>query len=98
MSRFAYEDSVFISIINATHAALDKMGHVNGQVLGLAGQMSVVNNSASGVKLAGALGDFNSGFTRVSNDLRALNEKASALLNQNRMVNADTDSAANTVR
>ncbi|MDQ2589056.1 hypothetical protein [Saccharothrix yanglingensis] len=94
MSQFAYDDAMLVNIISGTGAALDKMGSVNNQVMGIAGQLPTVNNSTSGIRLAAALGDWNSSFSRVVNDLRTLNDKANQLLQVNRTANADADAAA----
>ena len=47
--KYGYEDSMLLSVISATDEALGQMGRVNSTVMGISGQLPVVNNSTSGV-------------------------------------------------
>jgi len=91
---YGYEDSSLVSIINATGSALQDMHRVNGQVLGLAGQLPSVNNSESGMRLSSAFSNWNSDFARVVNELSNLNDKANGLLQANRTANTDAAGTA----
>ena len=91
--NFGYDDGLLVQVISATDTAIRQMEVVNGQVIGITGMMPVVNNSTSGMKLSGLLGDWTSEYSRVVNELKGLNEKANGILITNRNVETETGSA-----
>jgi hypothetical protein len=93
MAKYGYEDSMLVQVISATDTALGQMRGVNSTVVGLSGQLPVVNNSTSGVKLAGLLGDWSTDYNKILAELEALNGKAQALLTVNRNVESETGGA-----
>ena len=95
MAVYGYDDATLQGVINATDTALQNMGSVNQNVMGIQGLMPVVNKSTSGVKLATALADWTTDFNLVKNQLDALNNKAKGLLTVNRGADTDADSTAN---
>ncbi|WP_026422143.1 hypothetical protein [Actinokineospora inagensis] len=93
-NRYGYDDATLQGIITATETGLQQMAHLNSGVLNIQATLPVVNNSASGVKLATVIGEWSSDFNTVKNQLDALNGKATALLQTNR--SADTDATTAT--
>jgi hypothetical protein len=92
--QYGYEDSTLNSVITITDEYIQKLHNVNGQVLGISEQLPAVNNSTSGMKLAGLLSDWTGGFKGIVGALTALNGKANGILITNRNVEADTGAAA----
>ena len=93
MAKYGYEDSMLVQVISATDTALGRMRGVNTTVVGLTGQLPAVNNSTSGVKLAGLLGDWSTDYNKIVTELEALKDKASGLLTLNRNVETETGGA-----
>lgn len=93
MAKYGYEDSMLVQVISATDTALGQMRALNNTVVGLSGQLPVVNNSTSGVKLAGLLGDWSTDYNKIVSELENLNGKAQGLLTVNRNVEAETGGA-----
>lgn len=91
--KYGYEDSMLLSVISATDEALGQMGRVNSTVLGISGQLPVVNNSASGIKLSGLLGDWSTDYNKIVNQLTELNGRVQTLLNINRTAESDASAA-----
>ncbi|MDA3628109.1 hypothetical protein [Saccharopolyspora oryzae] len=94
MTQYGYDDGMLVKVISATETALGQMRQINGSVQGLAGQLPVVNNSTSGMKLGQLLGDWNMDFNKIVNELENLNTKAGGLLQTNRNVETETGGAA----
>ncbi|MFC4852606.1 hypothetical protein [Actinophytocola glycyrrhizae] len=94
MAKYGYDDGMLLHVIGATETALGQMNQVNSAVLGISGQMPVVNNSTSGVKLAGLLGDWSSDYQKIVTQLSELNTKAQGLLQLNRNIEVETGGAA----
>ncbi|WP_026422620.1 hypothetical protein [Actinokineospora inagensis] len=92
-NRYGYDDATLQGIINATETGLQQMAHLNSGVLNIQSTLPVVNNSASGVKLATVIGEWSADFNQVRNQLDALNSKATALLQTNRSADADASAA-----
>jgi len=90
---YGYEDGTLDSVIKATDTAIQEMEAVNRQVLDISGQLPVVNDSTSGLKLAARFGDWYYEFGQVVGALRDLNGKATELLAHNRAVASDTADA-----
>ena len=93
-ARSGYDDGMLMSVISATETALGRMRNENQVVEGLRGMLPAVNNSTSGVKLAGLLGDWSSEYHKIVGQLEALNGKAQELLRVNRSVETETSGAA----
>lgn len=94
MTKYGYEDGMLVQVISATDTALGQMNQVNNTVVGLSGQLPVVNNSTSGVKLAGLLSDWSTDYNKIVKQLEELNGKAQGLLQVNRNVETETGGAA----
>jgi hypothetical protein len=94
MAKYGYEDSMLVQVISATDTALGQMRTLNSQVVGLSGQMPVVNNSTSGMKLSGLLGDWSTDYNKIVTELETLNGKAQGLLTVNRNTETETGGAA----
>jgi hypothetical protein len=94
MAKYGYEDSMLVQVISATDTALGQMRGVNNTVVSLSGQLPVVNNSTSGVKLSGLLSDWSTDYNKILTELENLNTKAQGLLTVNRNVESETGGAA----
>jgi hypothetical protein len=94
MAKYGYEDGMLVQVISATDTALGQMRALNNQVVGMAGQLPVVNNSTSGMKLSGLLGDWSTDYNKIVTELENLNTKAQGLLTVNRNVESETGGAA----
>ncbi|ASR37019.1 hypothetical protein BAY61_20815 [Prauserella marina] len=95
MSRSGYDDGLLTQVIGATDTALGEMQQLNSMVQGLAAQLPAVNNSTSGQKLAGLLGEWSGDYNTILTQLGELNTKAQGLLQLNRSTEADTSGMAN---
>ena len=91
--NYGYEDSMLVSVIGATDEALGQMNTVNTTVLGISGQLPVVNNSDSGVKLSRLLSDWSTDYNKILNQLTELNGRVKTLLNINRTTQSDASAA-----
>jgi hypothetical protein len=91
--NYGYDDGMLVSVINATNTGIGQMRNLNSSVMSLAGALPSVNNSTSGVKLAGLLNDWNQNYSKIIAELEQLNGKASGLLQSNRNVETETSSA-----
>jgi hypothetical protein len=91
---YGYDPDMLARIISATVTAIDKMRNLNGRVIGLAGELPSVNNSASGVKLAGLLNDWTREYGQIVNNLDVLNDKVNGLLQTSRSVSDEASSAS----
>lgn len=94
MARSGYDDGMLMSVINATESALGRMRTENSTVESLRGMLPAVNNSTSGLKLAGLLGDWSSEYNKIVGQLEALNGRAQELLRVNRGTETETSGAA----
>ncbi|MDA3649896.1 hypothetical protein LZ318_24870 [Saccharopolyspora indica] len=94
MSKFGYDDGMLTQVISATDNALGQMRQLNGQVIGIGGQLPSVNNSTSGMKLSRLLGDWSTDYNKIVNELENLKGKATGLLQTNRNVETETGGAA----
>lgn len=92
--NYGYDDGMLLAVIGATDEALTQMNTVNGTVIGISGQLPAVNNSDSGIKLAGLLGDWSTDYNKILNQLTELNGRVKTLLNINRTATGDATGAA----
>lgn len=92
--NYGYEDGMLLAVISATDEALSQMNTVNNNVISISGQLPLVNNSDSGIKLGGLLGDWSTDYNKILNQLTELNGKVKYLLNINRTTTGDATGAA----
>ena len=93
MANYGYDDGMLVQVISATDTALRQMWGLNSTVIGISGQLPVVNNSTSGMKLSGLLGEWSTDYYKIVTELEALNGKAQDLLRTNRNIEAETGGA-----
>lgn len=92
--NYGYEDGMLLAVISATDEALSQMNTVNSNVIGISSQLPMVNNSDSGIKLGGLLGDWSTDYNKILNQLTELNGRVKHLLNINRTTTGDATGAA----
>ncbi|MFD2420777.1 hypothetical protein [Amycolatopsis pigmentata] len=88
--QYGYDDSTLIAVINATETAIQNMNHLNSEVQAMSAALPVVNNSASGQKLAARISDWTADFNQVIGALTDLNGKANDNLKVLRGVSTHT--------
>lgn len=88
--NYRFTDTLLHGVVSSTDLAISQMNSVNSAVLGISAQLPVANNSASGVRLAARLSDWNVEFKAIVDELMELKTKAEALLAENRRVALET--------